>query len=161
MLLSEDQELFRRTVREFADHEIAPMAMEYDESEYFPIENIKKMGELGLMGLTVPTEYGGAGAGALEYALAMEEISRACAAHAVAMTVNVSLVCETILRHGTEEQRRRWLPSLSSAEIIGAYCLSEPSGRVRALDLDEVGEAGDLADPVRHLRRCAKGELAT
>lgn len=126
VLLSEDQELFRRTVREFADREIAPVAMEYDEAEHFPIENIKKMGELGLMGLTVPTEYGGAGAGALEYALAMEEISRACAAHAVAMTVNVSLVCETILRHGTEEQRRRWLPSLSSAEIIGAYCLSEP-----------------------------------
>jgi alkylation response protein AidB-like acyl-CoA dehydrogenase len=84
------------------------------------------MGELGLMGLTVPPEYGGAGAGAIEYALAMEEVSRACAAHAVIMTVNVSLVCETILRYGSEDMRRTWLPKLTTGEQIGAYCLSEP-----------------------------------
>ena len=126
VLLSEDQELFRRTVREFADREIAPVALELDEAEQFPAENVRKMGELGLMGLTVPIEYGGAGAGALEYALAMEEVSRACAAHAVIMTVNVSLVCETILRYGSEELRRRWLPLLTTGEQIGAYCLSEP-----------------------------------
>ncbi len=126
-LLSEDQELFRRTVREFADNEIAPVAAEHDEAEQYPADNVRKMGELGLMGLTVPHEYGGAGVGSMEYALAMEEVSRACAAHSVILTVNVSLVCEPIYKYGTEEQRRRFLPRLTTAEMIGSYCLSEPS----------------------------------
>jgi butyryl-CoA dehydrogenase len=144
VLLSEDQELFRRAVREFADREIAPVALEYDEQERFPAENVRKMADLGLMGLTVPTEYGGAGAGAVEYALAMEEVSRACAAHSVIMTVNVSLVCETILRFGTEEQRRRFLPRLAAAEIIGGYCLSEPqSGSDARAMLARVRREGD------------------
>src|SRR5947207_14126935 len=115
VLLTEDQELFRRTVREFAEREIAPVAAELDESERFPRENVKKMGELGLMGLTIPTEHGGAGAGPMEYALAMEEIARADAAHSVILSVNNSLVCEPILKYGTEEQRR-YLPRLTSAE---------------------------------------------
>jgi butyryl-CoA dehydrogenase len=126
-LLTEDQELFRRTVREFAEREIAPVAAEYDEAERYPAENVRKMGELGLMGLTVPEQYGGAGAGAMEYALAMEEISRACAAHSVILTVNVSLVCEPIYKFGTEDQRQRFLPRLTGGEMVGAYCLSEPS----------------------------------
>jgi butyryl-CoA dehydrogenase len=126
VMLTEDQELFRRTVREFAEREIAPVAAEHDEHERFPSENVKKMGELGLMGLTVPTEYGGAGAGPVEYALAMEEVARADAAHSVILTVNASLVCEPILKFGNEEQRKRFLPRLASAEIIGSFCLSEP-----------------------------------
>ncbi|MCC6178045.1 MAG: acyl-CoA dehydrogenase [Chloroflexi bacterium] len=126
VLLSEDQELFRRTVREFAEREIAPVAAEYDETERFPHENVKKMGALGLLGLTVPLEYGGAGAGTVEYALAMEEISRACAGHSVILTVNVSLVCDPIYTYGTEEQRRRFLPRLATGEILGSFCLSEP-----------------------------------
>jgi len=126
-LLTEDQELFRRTVREFAEREIAPVAAEFDEAEAYPADNVRKMGELGLMGLTVPQEYGGAGAGAMEYAIAMEEVSRACAAHSVILTVNVSLVCEPIYKFGTDEQRRRFLPPLASGQTVGAYCLSEPS----------------------------------
>jgi alkylation response protein AidB-like acyl-CoA dehydrogenase len=144
-LLSEDQELFRRTVREFADREIAPVAAEYDEAEEYPAENVRKMGELGLMGLTVPEEYGGAGAGAMEYAIAMEEVSRACAAHSVVLTVNVSLVCEPIYKFGTEDQRRRFLPALTSAEQVGAFCLSEPGSGSDARHMDTRAELeGDL-----------------
>jgi butyryl-CoA dehydrogenase len=139
-LLSEDQELFRRTVREFAEREIAPVAAEYDEAEEYPAENVRKMGELGLMGLTVPQEYGGAGAGAMEYAIAMEEVSRACAAHSVVLTVNVSLVCEPIYKFGTEDQRGRFLPVLTSAEQVGAFCLSEPGSGSDARHMDTRAE---------------------
>jgi methylmalonyl-CoA epimerase len=126
VLLTEDQELFRRTVREFAEREIAPVAAEHDEAETFPTANVRKMGQLGLMGLTLPTEYGGAGAGPVEYALAMEEIARADAAHSVILTVNVSLVCEPILKYGTEEQKKEFLHRLASGDMLGAFCLSEP-----------------------------------
>jgi alkylation response protein AidB-like acyl-CoA dehydrogenase len=139
-LLTEDQELFRRTVREFAEKEIAPVAAQFDEAEQYPAENVRKMGELGLMGLTVPEEYGGAGAGAMEYAIAMEEISRACAGHSAILTVNVSLVCEPIYKLGTEDQRRRFLPKLTRAEMIGAYCLSEPSSGSDARHMDTRAE---------------------
>src|SRR5436305_8242708 len=126
VLLSEDQELFKRTVREFAEREIAPVAAEHDEAETFPQENVKKMGKLGLMGLTVPTEYGGTGAGPVEYALAVEEIARADAAHSVILSVNNSLVCEPLLKYGTESQKNEYLKRLSSGDMIGAFCLSEP-----------------------------------
>jgi butyryl-CoA dehydrogenase len=98
------------------------------------------MGELGLMGLTVPQEYGGAGAGAMEYAIAMEEVSRACAAHSVVLTVNVSLVCEPIYKFGTEDQRGRFLPVLTSAEQVGAFCLSEPGSGSDARHMDTRAE---------------------
>ncbi|MBA2446653.1 MAG: acyl-CoA dehydrogenase [Chloroflexi bacterium] len=139
-LLTEDQELFRRTVREFAAREIAPVAAEHDEAETYPAENVRKMGELGLMGLTVPTEYGGAGAGAIEYALAMEEVARACAAHSVVLTVNVSLVCEPIYKFGTDEQRERFLPRLTRADIVGSYCLSEPRSGSDARNMETRAE---------------------
>src|SRR5919198_266520 len=100
--LTGDQELFRRTVREFAEREIAPVAAHFDETEEFPAENARKMANLGLMGLTTPEEYGGAGAGAIEYALAMEEIARADASHSTILTVNVSLVTEPLAKLGTE-----------------------------------------------------------
>jgi butyryl-CoA dehydrogenase len=125
--LNPDQALFRQTVREFAEREIAPLAAHFDETEEFPAENVKKMAALGLMGLTVPVEYGGSGAGAMEYALAMEEIARADAAHSTILTVNVSLVSEPLGKLGTPAQRERYLPSLCDGRMIGAYCLSEPS----------------------------------
>src|SRR5215207_11546864 len=126
VMLSEDQELFRRTVREFAEREIAPVAAEHDENETFPTENVKKMGKLGLMGLLVPTEYGGAGAGSVEYALAMEEVSRADASHGVIMSVQNSLVEKPIVKYGTDEQKRDYLHRLASGDMIGSFCLSEP-----------------------------------
>jgi butyryl-CoA dehydrogenase len=134
--LTEDQELFRRTVREFAEREIAPVAAHFDETEAFPAENVCKMAELGLMGLTTPEAYGGAGAGAVEYALAMEEVARADAAHSTILTVNVSLVTEPLAKLGTEEQRRELLPPLCDGRMVGAYCLSEPSSGSDAADMD-------------------------
>jgi alkylation response protein AidB-like acyl-CoA dehydrogenase len=125
--LTEDQNLFRRTVREFAQREIAPGAAHYDETEEYPEASIRKMAQLGLMGLTVPEEYGGGGGGALEYAIAMEEIARADAAHSTILTVNVSLVSEPLSRYGTDTQRSRYLPPLCDGTMVGAYCLSEPA----------------------------------
>jgi butyryl-CoA dehydrogenase len=107
--------------------EIVPIAGELDEKEEYPAATTAKMAELGLMGLLVPHEYGGAGASTLDYALAIEEISWADASHSVVISVNNSLVCEPILRFGTEEQKRRFLPSLAGGEYVGAYCLSEPT----------------------------------
>jgi alkylation response protein AidB-like acyl-CoA dehydrogenase len=125
--LTEDQELFKRTVHEFAEREIVPIAHDLDEREEFPRDGLSKMAELGLLGLLVPERYGGAGVSTLDYALAMEEISWADASHSVVISVNNSLVCEPILRFGTEEQKQRYLPALASGEFIGAYCLSEPT----------------------------------
>jgi butyryl-CoA dehydrogenase len=125
--LTEDQELFKRTLHEFVEREIVPVAHDLDEREEYPRATLAKMAELGLLGLLVPEAYGGTGATALDYALAMEEVAWADAAHSVVMSVNNSLVCEPILRFGTEEQRRRYLPPLAQGRFVGAYCLSEPT----------------------------------
>jgi len=125
--LSEEQEIFKRTVHEFAEREIVPVAHELDEKEEYPRATVAKMGQLGLLGLLVPEEYGGAGASTLDYVLGMEEISWADASHSVVMSVNNSLVCEPILRFGAEEQKRRFLVPLAGGEYVGAYCLSEPT----------------------------------
>ena len=124
--LSEDEDLFKRTVHEFAQREIVPLASELDEREEFPRDSVRKMGELGLLGIVVPEALGGAGGSTVDYVLAMEEISWGDASHSVIVSVNNSLVCEPILRFGTDAQQQRYLPGLSSGEFIGAYCLSEP-----------------------------------
>jgi butyryl-CoA dehydrogenase len=139
--LTEEQELFRRTLHEFAEREIAPRARELDETESFPHETTRKMAELGLFGLLMPQEYGGSGASTLDYVLAMEEISRADASHSVAMSVNNSLVCEPILRFGTQDQKRRFLPALAQGEYIGAYCLSEPTSGSDASNMSTFARA--------------------
>jgi alkylation response protein AidB-like acyl-CoA dehydrogenase len=123
--LSQEQELFRRTLREFVEREIVPIAAELDETETYPRQSQAKMAELGLMGLLVPEAYGGTGASTLDYAIGIEEISWGDASHSVAMSVNNSLVCEPILRFGTEDQKQRYLPALAQGEYVGAYCLSE------------------------------------
>jgi butyryl-CoA dehydrogenase len=125
--LTEDQDLFKRTVHEFADREIVPVAHDLDEKEEFPRATLAKMAELGLLGLIVPEDFGGAGASTLDYVLAMEEISWADASHSVAMSVNNSLVCEPILRFGTADQKQRYLQRLAQGTYVGAYCLSEPT----------------------------------
>jgi alkylation response protein AidB-like acyl-CoA dehydrogenase len=124
--LTEEQELFKQTVHEFGVREIIPIAGALDEREEFPRASVRKMGDLGLLGLLVPERYGGASATTLDYALAMEELSWADASHSVMVSVNNSLVCEPIVRFGTAEQKHRYLPSLARGEFIGAYCLSEP-----------------------------------
>ncbi|MGI9146305.1 MAG: acyl-CoA dehydrogenase [Chloroflexota bacterium] len=124
--LTEEQELFKRTLREFGLREIVPIAHELDEKEEYPRATIAKMAELGLLGLLVPEEYGGAGASTLDYALAIEEISWADASHSVVISVNNSLVCEPILNFGSHPQKQRFLPLLTSGAGVGAYCLTEP-----------------------------------
>jgi butyryl-CoA dehydrogenase len=125
--LTEDQELFKRTIHEFAEREIVPIAHDLDEREEYPRQSVAKMGELGLLGMLVPEEYGGAGTSTLDYVLAMEEVSWADASHSVVVSVNNSLVCEPIVRFGTDEQKRRYLPALAQGTYVGAYCLSEPT----------------------------------
>jgi alkylation response protein AidB-like acyl-CoA dehydrogenase len=125
--LTEEQELFRQTVREFAEREIVPIAHDLDEKEEFPRATIKKMAELGLMGLLVPEAYGGAGGTTLDYALGIEGISWGDASHSVVMSVNNSLVCEPLVRFGTDSQKQQFLRPLATGEYIGAYCLSEPT----------------------------------
>jgi alkylation response protein AidB-like acyl-CoA dehydrogenase len=125
--LTEEQELFQQTVREFAEREIVPVAHELDEREEYPRASIAKMAELGLMGLLVPEEYGGSGGSTVDYVLAMEQISWADASHSVVVSVNNSLVCEPILRFGSEAQKREYLPALARGTYVGAYCLSEPT----------------------------------
>lgn len=124
--LSEEHRMIRDAAREFAQKEIAPIAAEHDESGKFPYETIKKMGEMGFMGIEVPEEYGGAGLDTLSYVLALEEICKVDAAHGTIMSVNNSLFCYGILKFGTEEQKQTYLRAVASGKAIGAYALTEP-----------------------------------
>ncbi len=124
--LSEEHRMIRDAAREFAQKEIAPIAAEHDESGKFPYETIRKMGEMGFMGIEVPEEYGGAGLDTLSYVLALEEICKVDAAHGTIMSVNNSLFCYGILKFGTEEQKQKYLRAVASGKAIGAYALTEP-----------------------------------
>jgi alkylation response protein AidB-like acyl-CoA dehydrogenase len=124
--LSSEQKMIQQTARDFAQHEIAPIAAEFDESGEFPLETIRKMGQMGLMGIEVPEEYGGAGLDTMAYVLALEEISKADAAHGTIMSVNNSLFCYALLRYGTEAQKEKFLMPAASGKAIGAYSLTEP-----------------------------------
>ncbi|MDD2922100.1 MAG: acyl-CoA dehydrogenase [Anaerolineales bacterium] len=124
--LTDEHKMIRDAARDFAQKEIAPVAAEHDESGEFPYGTMKKMGELGFMGIEVPEEYGGAGMDALAYVLAMEEISKVDASHAVIMSVNNSLYCHGILTFGTEEQKKKFITPIASGKAIGAYSLTEP-----------------------------------
>ncbi len=124
--LTEQQRMIKDLAADFAAREIAPIAAQIDAEERFPADVVKKMGELGFMGMNVPEQYGGAGLDMVCYVLAMEEISKACASTGVIMSVNNSLVCWPIETYGTEEQKVKWLTPLAKGEKLGAYCLSEP-----------------------------------
>jgi len=124
--LSEEHRMIRDAARDFAQNEIAKVAPHYDETGEFPYETIKKMGELGFMGIEVPEAYGGAGMDTIAYVLALEEINKVDAAHGTIMSVNNSLVCYGILRYGTEEQKNKYVRRVASGQKIGAYSLTEP-----------------------------------
>lgn len=124
--LTPEHEMIRQTARDFAQKEIAPIAAEFDESGEFPYQTIKKMGEMGFMGIEVPEEYGGAGLDTLAYVLALEEICKVDAAHGTIMSVNNSLFCYGILKFGTEAQKQKYLRAVASGAAIGAYSLTEP-----------------------------------
>lgn len=124
--LTDEHRMIQQAARDFAQNEIAPVAAEFDESGEFPFETVRKMGALGLMGIEVPEEYGGAGMDSLAYVLAMVEISKADAAHGTIMSVNNSLFNYGLQKFGTEEQKQRFLVPVASGEAIGAYSLTEP-----------------------------------
>ncbi|HEX7326336.1 MAG TPA: acyl-CoA dehydrogenase family protein [Rhodanobacteraceae bacterium] len=123
---SEDQLQIQQIAREFAQKRIAPVAAEFDRSGEFPRDNILEMGKLGLMGIEVPTEYGGAGMDSISYVLAMIEIAAADLAHSTIMSVNNTLYCNGILKFGTEEQKHKYITPIASGEAIGAFALTEP-----------------------------------
>ena len=124
--LSEEHKMIRDAARDFAQTELLPGVIERDENQSFPHEQIKKMGELGFMGMMVSPEYGGGGMDTVSYVLAMEEISKIDASASVVMSVNNSLVCWGLEKFGNEEQKQKYLKPLAFGEIIGAFCLSEP-----------------------------------
>ena len=118
--------MIQSMVREFSKGVIAPTAMERDRTKEFPIENLKKMGELGLMGMMVPPEYSGSGSDTIGYVLALSEIAYSCASTAVVMSVHNSIVCESILVYGNQRQKEKYLKPLARGEIIGAFAMTEP-----------------------------------
>jgi len=124
--LTEEHIAVQQAAREFAKTELLPGVIERDEHQKFPAEQVKKMGELGFLGMMVSPEYGGGGMDTVSYVLAMEELSKVDASASVIMSVNNSLVCAGIEKYASEEQKRKWLPRLATGEIIGAFCLSEP-----------------------------------
>jgi alkylation response protein AidB-like acyl-CoA dehydrogenase len=124
--LTEEQQMVRNAVREYAQNEIAPVAREYDETEMFPRKQLDGLAELGLLGMIIPEEYGGAGFDSVSYALALEEISKADSSVAVIVSVTNSVCCYPILSYGTEEQKRKYLVPLARGEKLGAFCLTEP-----------------------------------
>lgn len=121
------EQLFLEMIRSFAEKEVKPLAAEIDEQERFPIETVKKMGEIGLMGIPFPVEYGGAGGTNVMYSMAVEELSRVCATTGVVLSAHTSLCAAPIYENGTEEQKMKYLPKLCSGEWIGAFGLTEPN----------------------------------
>jgi alkylation response protein AidB-like acyl-CoA dehydrogenase len=143
--LSPDHELIRRTVREFAEGEVAPVAEELDRTKSFPYEIVEKLGRLNLMGIPFPEEYGGAGGDTLAYALAVEELTRVDSSVAITLCAHTSLGTQPIYVFGSEEQKREWMPRLCAGELLGAFGLTEP-------------EAGSDAGNTRTRARLEDGE---
>ena len=143
--LTAEHQMIRQAARDFAQNEIAPIAAEFDESGEFPYETIRKMGEMGFMGIEIAEEYGGTGMDTIAYVLALEEICKADAAHGTIMSVNNSLYCYGIERFGTEEQKQKFLVPVASGAAIGAYSLTEPmSGSDAATMRSRAVRQGDV-----------------
>lgn len=121
------EDLFLQMIREFSEKEVKPLASDVDEEERFPEETVRKMAKLGIMGIPFPVEYGGAGGSNQLYSMAVEELSRVCATTGVIVSAHTSLCASPIYEHGTEDQKRKYLPKLASGEWIGAFGLTEPN----------------------------------
>src|SRR5689334_12567037 len=143
--LPDDHELIRRTVRDFAEQEVAPVAEELDRTKSFPYAIVKQLGDLGLMGIPFPEEYGGGGGDSLAYAIAVEELTRVDSSVAITLCAHTSLGTQPIYLFGSDEQKQEWLPRLTSGEILGAFGLTEP-------------EAGSDAGNTRTRARLDDGE---
>lgn len=142
--LTEEQLMIRQAARDFAQTELKPGVIERDEHQKFPAGQIKKLGELGFMGMMVSPKYGGSGMDAISYSLVMEELSKVDASASVVVSVNNSLVCYGLERFGSEDQKQKYLVPLASGQLIGAFCLSEPeagsdatSQRTTAIDMGD------------------------
>jgi butyryl-CoA dehydrogenase len=124
--LSQEQTLLQQTARDFATREVEPRAKQLDRDGTWPGDLVARLGELGMMGIAIPTDYGGAGFDHVGYALAIEEVSRACASLGVIMSVNNSLACDPIVRHGSEFQKRTFLTPMAAGQTLGCFGLTEP-----------------------------------
>jgi len=133
--LTDVQKAARQTAREFAEKEIVPVAREYDEKCEFPTDLLKKMADVGILGTAIPEKYGGAGMDYIAYGLVTEEIGRACSSMRTVLSVTSSLVALTILKWGTEEQKKKYLPKMATGEIIGCFGLTEPDAGSDAANL--------------------------
>ncbi|CAN5448850.1 acyl-CoA dehydrogenase [soil metagenome] len=125
--VSDDQEVIRQHIRAFVEEEIKPVALQYDESQEFPSEIFRKLGELGYLGIVIPTEYGGSGMGYLEYAIVVEEVARACPAMALGVAAHNGLCTSHIFRFGNEELKKLYIPRLATGQTMGAWGLTEPN----------------------------------
>ena len=136
--MTEEQQLIKNMVREFAENEVKPIAAEIDKKHSYPEKTIKRMAELGLYGLSIPENYGGGDGDSVSYAITVEELSRACASHGIMYSVHMSLCTHTILKFGTEEQKKKYLPDLASGRKIGAFGLTEPNAGTDAASQQSV-----------------------
>lgn len=133
---TDNQEMVRQMAKDFADKHIRPHVMEWDESQYFPVELFKKLGELGMMGVVVPEEYGGSGFGYFEYVTVIVEIAKVCGSIGLSVAAHNSLCTGHILAFGNDEQKHKWLPKLASAEWIGAWGLTEANTGSDAMGME-------------------------
>jgi butyryl-CoA dehydrogenase len=124
--LTDEQKMIQAVARDFAQKEVRPIAEAIDREARFPHDTVRRMGELGLMGIAIPESYGGSGGDTVAYAVALEEVAKACASHAVVMSVNNSLYCDPVYKFGTEEQKRRFLEPFASGQKLGCFSLTEP-----------------------------------
>ncbi|KYK20394.1 acyl-CoA dehydrogenase [Thermoplasmatales archaeon SG8-52-2] len=125
--LSEQQKLFQKVIREFCEKELKPIASKIDQEEYFPLDLYKKMGKMGLMGMTVPQKYGGAGIDKVSYMIALEEISRFCGSTGLTVEAHNTLGCGYIYEHGSEEQKKKYLPNYTNGDNFAALAITEPN----------------------------------
>jgi butyryl-CoA dehydrogenase len=132
--LTDEQQMVQDLAREFAEKEVKPIASRLDQEGRFPYETVKRMGELGLMGIAIPEASGGSGADNVAYVLALEEVAKVCASHAVIMSVNNSLYCDPVYKFGNEAQRQRFLVPFASGQKIGCFALTEPQAGSDAAD---------------------------
>jgi len=139
--LTEEQRMIRDLARDFADKEVRPIAEAIDRESRFPRETVARMGELGLMGIAIPEAHGGSGGDTVAYALALEEVARACASHAVIMSVNNSLYCDPVLKYGSAAQKARFLTPFASGRQIGCFALTEPEAGSDASNQSTVAAA--------------------
>jgi butyryl-CoA dehydrogenase len=124
--LSDEQKMIQAVAREFAEKEVRPIAEMIDREARFPHETVRRMGELGLLGIAVPETFGGSGSDTIAYVVALEEVAKACASHAVIMSVNNSLYCDPVGEYGTESQKQRFLTPFASGQALGCFSLTEP-----------------------------------